>query len=295
MSWILFSILSAFVWAVSSVLDKYVFTKPVYPWAPVVLTATIGLFLSTAIFVVNGVEPLSLNDLAWVIASSFLLIAGNVFYFKAIRVDEISRIAALYYVSPLFIAVLSALFLGEVLNLPQYLGVVLTIAGALLVSRMRGPVFSLGPGVGLRIVSVLAFSGVSVITKHLTNVLDYWSVFSYMQAGFFLTLLPVIAWKREKLALTFKEHEKEIGLLAFSEFLVLAGSFFSIMAISLESVTLVRALQSISPFFVLLIVALVHVFKPNLLRELTDRHSLMWKVIALAVMLVGAVLVSGYV
>jgi len=48
--------------------------------------------------------------------------------------EEVSRIATLFQLIPVFVALLSIVFLGEILGLVQYFGIILIVFASILVS-----------------------------------------------------------------------------------------------------------------------------------------------------------------
>jgi len=58
----------------------------------------------------------------------------NLFYFKAIKIEEISRVVPLLSFSPLFVLIFDAIFLGEVFTSLQYLEIFSLVVGVFLIS-----------------------------------------------------------------------------------------------------------------------------------------------------------------
>ena len=74
MSWILFSILAALVWAIVNLVDKYILTKWVRkPIVPVMILGIIGLIASFIVYLIKGIAALSYFNL-------FLAFIAGVFY-----------------------------------------------------------------------------------------------------------------------------------------------------------------------------------------------------------------------
>ena len=71
-----------------------------------------------------------------------LMLAGNLFFFKALAVMPLGDAAAVFQVGPLLITALAALVLGEAVGLRRWLAVAVGLIGALIIIRPGGEVFS---------------------------------------------------------------------------------------------------------------------------------------------------------
>ncbi|PIU98266.1 hypothetical protein COS61_02345, partial [Candidatus Wolfebacteria bacterium CG03_land_8_20_14_0_80_40_12] len=182
--WVIFSILAALCWAIVSIVDKYVLTKWVRkPIVPVMILGIIGLLASLFIYLFHGFSPLSYLNIIWAFVAGVLYILSMLFYFKAAKIEEISRIAPLWYLTPVFVLILAAIFLGEVFPLIKYLGIFLLVTGAIIISLKNLEKISIGRAFWFMILASLVLSGEAVITKHLLNFTDFWTVFAYIKIG----------------------------------------------------------------------------------------------------------------
>ena len=76
------------------------------------------------------------------IARGFLLASATFFYFSALRVMPIADAAGISFVLPLFVAVLAVPMLGERLDLPRAIAILVGMAGALMIVRPGSSVFT---------------------------------------------------------------------------------------------------------------------------------------------------------
>ena len=83
----------------------------------------------------SGLELGHLGGRAWlfILLSAFAGAASWLLYFLALQQGPAGAVAVLDKLSVVFVIVLAALFLGEVLTLKSVLGVALTVAGTLLI------------------------------------------------------------------------------------------------------------------------------------------------------------------
>lgn len=293
MSWILFSILAALIWAVVGTIDKLILTKWVRkPIVPVMVLGAIGLVASIFVYFIHGFSALSYLNIMWALVAGIFYAIAIILYFKSVKIEEISRVIPLWYLAPLFVSILAAIFLGEIFTLEKYSGVFLLVAGAILVSSKKLTKISLGKAFWFMILASLALSVNEVITKHLLNFANFWTIFSYVRIGAFFTMIPIFYFNFKDLKAAVKEKGKKVVfVMSLSEILNLVGVLLITIAISIGYVTLATALTSIEPFFVLLFTIALSIFLPKILKEEIRKAVVLQKLIAIALMFVGVVLV----
>lgn len=83
----------------------------------------------------EGISLTSIGNRAWIyiLLSACAGAASWVLYFIALRTGPVSAVAVLDKLSVVLVIVFAALFLGEAMTLKSALGVVLTVAGTLLI------------------------------------------------------------------------------------------------------------------------------------------------------------------
>jgi uncharacterized membrane protein len=135
----LFALLSAFLWAMASVLLT-VGAKRIH----VVPLNLIRCVISTAFFwallpFYGGLDALAAIPLAawpWLVVSVLaLLVVGDTLYFRSMDLAGVSWAMPVAGVNPLWAVLLASFFLGEPLSWTLLLGALLVIAGVVLVSR----------------------------------------------------------------------------------------------------------------------------------------------------------------
>lgn len=294
MSWILFSILAALTWAIVNTIDKYVFTKWIRkPIVPVMILGVIGLIASIIVYFIHSFSELSYINILLAFVSGFFYILMILFYFKAVKIEEISRVVPLFYLTPLFLLILASIFLGEFFAPIKYLGIILLIVGAILISTQRITKISFGKAFWLMILSSLSLAINYVITKYLLDFADFWTIFSWTRIGIIVALIPVYFVCFPDLLSTVKEHGiKVIGVISISQSLSVIGVLFITIAASVGYITLVNALSSVQPLFVLLFAVLLSIFYPRILKEEIGKSTLLLKFIAIILMFIGAMFVS---
>lgn len=292
--WILFSIIAALCWAIVNIIDKYILTKWIrQPFIPVIVLGVIGLIAAIAVYFIYGLSPLSYFHilLALLAGGAFILMA--VFYFKALKLEEASRVIPLLFLSSLFISIFSAFFLGEIFTPLKYLGIILLVGGAILISSKQISKIAVGKPFWLMIISVLALSANRLLAKYLLNFADYWTIFAWIRIGAVLALLPIIyIYLPDLIRVAKKYRGKVIGVMAGNEIVNLGGGLLMIIAISSGYITLVNSLTAVQPFFVLLLAVIVSTFYPSILKEEIKKSVVAHKFLAIVLLFIGVILVT---
>jgi uncharacterized membrane protein len=225
----------------------------------------------------------------WALVAGAFYAIMILFYFIAAKREEISRVVPLLYTAPLFVAILAAMFIGESLNLGQYFGVGLIIAGALLISYKGS--FKLGKTFWFCILAAFTIAISEVITKYLLNYTDYWTVFGYSRIGSFIGLIPIFFLYSKDLVKAVKEVTPA-ALMSLSEIITVVGLLFLTVAFSLGDATLVSALNSIQPFIVLIFSIILSIFLPKIVKEEISAKIIGMKALAILLVFIGVVLLT---
>jgi drug/metabolite transporter (DMT)-like permease len=133
-----------------------------------------------------------------------------------------------------------------------------------------------------------------IIIKYLLEASDYWTVFSYVRMGAFLAVMPLLPIVVSNVRAIRSERKGSVlALIAVNDTIAVFAIFIITIAVALGSVTLVNALGSVHPLFLLLIVVIVGTVNPNILREELEKSILMLKLVAILLMISGTFAISG--
>lgn len=135
--WILLALLSAFVTALIAIVSKIGLAK---------IDSSLGFAIQSVVTMIFAVGYVALSGKARDLTSiegrawPFLLGAGALsavaylFYFGAIKMGDVSRVAPIDRLSLVFSVILASLFLSEKVNGPTIFGVSLMAIGAIIVA-----------------------------------------------------------------------------------------------------------------------------------------------------------------
>ena len=206
-----------------------------WPTVPVV----IAILLTTRV---------SLAFNAWFVGSvvgfSFAFLV--ILYCFAMMREQGTNVVSIVYSSPLFVAILALVFLGEKLSVVNYAGILLLVASAFLVLYRR--VDTKNPALMLMLVYALISAAARVVTKSVLEGVDVWSYFLWFLVGGIVGSLVLTAVRWPNLATAIRRLDLTTSLLictttAFST----VGLVLLYIAFSLGSVTIASGLTAISP------------------------------------------------
>jgi len=296
MDWFIFTFIATVFWAAGAVIDKYILTKHMQdPFSYQLLyTITEAPILLLLLFTsISSALPWSLLG----IVGGLGIYPGVILYFKAMAIEEASRVISLWYTSPIFVLLLAYVFLEEKLSLPGYLGIVFLVLGAMFISyrKEKGKKPVISPALGLILASSVIFAGYEILTKYVLDAIDYpsylfWNFIGTAVIGFSLICFPKI--RRNFLSDTKSVNRTVLFWRIINTSLGLIATVFYYIAISGGPVSLVSAGSSLEPFFVFAFALLLSLFVPKILKEETGKRVVTIKALAIILIVVGTWLIT---
>lgn len=289
--WLLASLAASAVYALTAFIDKVVVSKLLeyrhyyvfWGIAYLLVGLPIPLFLPVRF------EPvLALALLAGVVRAT-----GIFFYAKALGEEEVSRVITIVYSNVIFVAILAAVFLGEVLSVQKYLGIALLLSGAMLVSLRGSLTLRRGALHALACAVFLAMD--AILIRYLTAMgYPFWLVFFWFVLSIGISNLFIARnFIGEALGALSRLKRTELAAITVSNVLLYPlGLLLVVYAFSLADAPLVAAVLSTEPMFLLLFTTAASLFIPRLLREELEKGRVLVKIAAAALVILGVYLVS---
>ena len=311
--WPLLALGSSLAFCFVSVCDKRLLSFHLNGVPPLCLwCGATGILYGCSLLAVVGIP----GGTAWQVAvapvGAGLLMGGSVvLLFRGLRLMEASRAVAISQTNPIYVALLAMLFLDERIALPQWGGIGLVVAGAVLISIrlfQEQPYGRIGAGVsvpspaalGLRdratgygpallFVSAMCAAGSFVAAKAALNAgLPVLTVFAIQQATVGAVFAVVGSTGGPRL-LAGVRQPRVLALLVFGESLMPAVSILlGVYAYSLGPASLVAAVLATRPLFVFIASTLLSRMRWQLLDESLTPRALTAKGVSI-VMIVGGV------
>jgi uncharacterized membrane protein len=294
MDWIFFTLLSAVLYSIVELFDKFVVDHEMDNYQIASIFCGIPIYLS---FLLAGpvLGSIKLGPIQ-ILLSVFLgvLYTFSLFsYYSGLSKEEVSRFVPSLSLSTVFIVVLSFIFLAETFSIPVYLGIVSVILGALLIS-IEDPVTSLrkfesGPAVKLGVLTALLGAVSSVLVKFLTESIGMWSIIFWMGIGGLTSALSLGFYNRENISLSEIKAYRHLLVIGF----LTAGAYMLFMrAVELGPVSLVSTLLKTNSIMIFVGSAAITWLHPEIISEDVDRKILLQKLLAIALILAGVTMIK---
>ena len=246
--------------------------------------------------VVSAVEGVDSRTLLGGMLTGAISAAGFLLILFALKLGQVSRIVPVWYLYPLMVAPMAAVFLDERLSALAVGAILLAVAGSALVSWQGGTgsrIFG-NPASLLLALCAGALMAISIIlSKYFLESGPFWQVHSAFRIGFALALLWVIllpGMRREAAGMV--RHGRFMGFLVLAEAIVTASVIVRFAAINLGQVSLVAAISTLQPTLVFLYsIGLATLSPPNFSAWIT-RRTLRPQFAGIAAITAGVVIIT---
>ncbi len=297
MTWVSLAFIAPLCYAASNFIDRFLVVKRIRdPRFVAVLGGVFTTVLGFAVWVWRGFPVLPPLPAVLLLGTGFAAQLALLPWYKAIQLDDASRVIPFYQLIPVVTLIAAYLFLGERLALVQVIGSALVIGGGLALSLERNfwETFHLRRSFGYILLSVPMFSASAIAFKYVVVDSNFWDTLAYemLGAGIGATLLFVV-FRRSVVRGVRNVQGGTWGLLATNELVYTLGRFVGFSAYALGPVSLVSVIGGVQPFYVLVAGTLLSAFFPRFIREDTSRSTLLLKVVSILVIFTGLVLIGG--
>ncbi len=298
MTWLPIAISVAAITAVVSILDSHLITKR-FPSLQAYL-APVGIFHFLVGLIIITINPLPEGTGAGVVAVAFVSgivrVTATLLMLRTMRSEEVSRIMPVVNTSPIFVALLAVPVLGEALGWLEWLAIIITVSGAVLISAQWD---SQSKGIRLRrsfvtlMVSSILFGAANTGSKYALDYISFWSMYgisAVCMGGVFLiySLRPSVLGEIRNM----EQRSKVLGLTAFNEAIVIVGFVMSFWAMEQGPVSLVSTILGTRPAFVFIYALVLSFFFPAVLNERFSRGVIITKVISIGLVIGGVALLT---
>jgi bacterial/archaeal transporter family protein len=271
--WLLTALLAPAVYTVVNFIDKYIVSKEVKDYRGMPIYGTImGFIIGTIFWVITGFPVLSLRDAAIVLTTGAINIWAAALYFKAVTLEEASKIILLFQTGPLLTLLLAFLFLGEAITLTQFVGFLLILAAVMAVSIEKGKgKFKLSEGFILIFIVNLMFAVAAVLIKFAIEATSFSQILSFESWGLGLGgLVLYVAFPaiRNAFNQSLRAVRKlALGVMFFNEGLYVIGKSLTYFAFSIGSAALVSVVGSTQVFFGIFYGIIITLLVPKFIKE----------------------------
>jgi drug/metabolite transporter (DMT)-like permease len=291
MTWFGYAIFAMLFWGLSNLLDKYIFTTHKIPAMIGWFSGLVGVIVSFIVYGLYGIEYPSIGIAFMCMLSGVLYSGGVLSYIIAIKNDDVSKLVALYNFVPIFIAVLAAIFLGEVFSPAVYIAIAVMVVGALLLSADIDKKIKFTKGFVFIMISVCCFSASNLMDEYLLRYVDVKTLFVLIRFGFFITLIPFLHIFYRDVKKLYASSKKHILFLIGSSTLGIVGFLSFYNALRTGYVTLAESLSALQPLIVLLGAAVLSLFFKDVYAAEIHKDKLVTRILGIIMLIGGSFIV----
>lgn len=308
MTWFWFALLAPALFALSNHIDKYLLhkgkrTSDMNLTLLVLYSTFIGVFVAPIALIV-GVDPfegLTTFQIVVIVVNGLLNVAGLLAYLRALEKDHASTVVPLFQLIPVFVLVLSYVFLGETLTLSQFIGFCIVLSGSMLLTaeyeHLGEKKFKIKKDVfGLMMLANLLAALNYVIYKWVVVESAFFPIMFWEYIGMILfgvVLLVVFKKYRNAVVQIFwKKNRSLLGINGTNELLYVGATLSVRYAAIFVPIALVNVVNGFQPVFILLFGWLFTKYIPGFISEDISRHHMIQKIIAIVIIVSGGVLIN---
>ena len=298
--WIVTSLATAITISIANILDSHVLSKKLQGLSPYLLT--MAVFQAVTALIALAIFPFPaasrFADILAGIGGGLANAVALVILLNALQKGEVSRVIPVTSSFPIFVALLSMPLLGEMLSFTGWLTVLLTVAGAVLISLQLdggGKKTKLHSSFLLLLFVALLFSVSNIAYKYAMTTISTWNTFTIN--GLCVATVALIYAARKKNILELKNLEQrnqKIGLIIGNQMIAALGIILSFIAIRSGPVALVSTIMNIRPAFILIFSLIISRFYPGFITEHMARKTIIIKIIGIAMITIGVAIIGLY-
>lgn len=302
--WLLLALLAAGMWGMVNVIDKIIVEKHITnPLIYLIFSGVYGL-IPAVFLAILGIQSVSISIIFLSMLTGVILIAYTYLYFKALQYSDTSVVVSLLQMIPIFSLLWGYLFFGEVFGPLTYVGIVLILAGATLISIPskieksnidRGWKKLVSYAMLLMIPSTFLASIGYAIQNYTVEYGNSATIFFWGRIGALLSIGILFLSKklRDETLITLRKVGLKINLTVITnEIISVVAVFAVIYAYSIGSLSLVSTTLSIQPFFAISFVLIINSLRKNTIPDNTTKKVFLKRIIYISMLVIGVYLLS---
>jgi len=293
MTWLFFAILPPALYGITNFIDKFLIENTIEdPLVVTIFGGFINGLLGVIILTLRGFDSIPLPQACLLLLAGTFLTFYIIPYFKALAIDDASRVVPLFQIASIFVLVLSYIFLGEKLNSFEFLGLIFIIVGGFILGaeKIERGIFKPRKSLYFMIISSLFYAITSIIFKFVVTKNDFWLTFGYESLGLGLGAFILLLWRphRHRFIKELKTVTTKIwGILLINEFFNTCAQFSTAYALLLASASLVAVIEGSQPFFVLIYGLILSLWFPHIVKEDIAKTSFTIKLMCTILLFIG--------
>ncbi|MDE2025041.1 MAG: EamA family transporter [Patescibacteria group bacterium] len=298
MKWLFYAIATPFLNSIDSLGEKLLVEKHVKDAIVIVFNEGLLFFLfGMSILLWHRLQVVSLLQIAALLLSGMLFIYYLIPYFKALATEETSRVIPLFQFIPIFVLVLSYIFLHESISGKQLIGFFVIFSGAFFLSaeKLDGKIFKPRKAFWYMLFSSFLYGLTPILFKFVVVNTDFWTAFFYQALGGglgALTLFLYVPYRESFFKENLKLPIKTWGIMTVNQTATIVAELSASFAFSIAPVALVSIVTGTQPLFTLIFAIILSKFFPHILEEDLSKSALGLKFSSIILILGGLILIN---
>lgn len=298
---LILAIAAAILYSSTNHIDKYLISKAVKnaDYRALILVSTIiaGFAMSLIYLFICGFQ-LSFDwpNILLLLFSSVLYVVATIFYLKALNRDDATIIAIMFQLIPVFMLLISPLFLAnQAISIMQLIGsVIITLAAITVTYEPDKKKINKGKLVTLAMMAFvsLTYAIWFIIERYVNQKQDFnqtvlWSNITLFIVGILIAIF-IKSYRKSFGQMIKSNGPKVIGLNLINELLNSFGGVLSNLAGMMASVALVSFItQGVQPFAVMTLGILITKLFPKIEKEKTAKKDIIKRTITIIICIIG--------
>ncbi len=293
MPWIIFALLTPAMFGISNFIDKFLVEKRIKnPLLITLFMGVISFFLGIFIVITRGFPMLPQTEFVLIIISGILLNFYLLPYFKALSLDDASRIVPFFSFIPIFILILSYLFLGDRLTTRELIGFAIVIFGGFILGaeKIHKGIFKPRNSLWFMIGSSFMYAIATILFKFVLVKEGLLTTFGYQSIGIGIGAFLMLLYTPLRSIFISEAKKFKVdtwSLMSLNETIAVGAEFSYAYAILLAPVALVSVVGSVQPFFVLIYGLILSIFFPHIVKEEIDKATIGTKAFSILLIFIG--------
>ena len=294
MDWFFLAVGSTFLDTLVLFVDRYVVEKEAGDVGSLpIITSTVSLLVGLFYWVISGFTGMDVLPTLAVLTAGMLMLWANTLYFLSVPRQQSSVIIMAFQLHPVFVLVLSWLFLQDCVTLQQLAGFALIIISVTLLSLERMKTsgrFQISSAFFLLLSSTVIYAVATILLKWATYEYSVLTIAAHQGFGIALGGISILALPhvRRGMQRVLRQNPfKVIGIMSLNEGASQVSKLLRLAAISAGPVALVSAVGSTRVFLGVWLGALLTSISPMIFKEDIRRGSLALKTLMSLLTIIG--------
>lgn len=296
MTWFLLAFIAMVLFGTTNFIDRFLVEKRIKdPFFVSIIGGILAPLIGVIVFVMRGFPILPARDVGILVLGGLLAEVALVPWYKAIKIDDTSRVVPYFQFIPVIILGMSYLLLGERLTMNQLIGFALIIVGglSLAIEHPSREFFRIRKSFWYIIVSIMLWAPMVVLFKMIAVEQNFWDSIAYNSIGIGLGAIVLQIYAKTRTVAKIRAMSFGTwGVVIANELLYLLARVLQFYAVLIGPTALVSVVGGVQPLFALVVGLALSIWFPDIIKEDIKKKTIAYKLVAIVVMFIGIVFIN---